>query len=354
MILLGYNLFDLYIKWHCYELINMKLLFYIYGQGSRGKTTFVRFLTSVLNNTTIVLSLGTWKTPFGRLESCGADLLIFDDIDTKGLNSDLVSQLKAYIGRGYVNVAIKHGATFSMPGKGCMFFLANSKWSYKGLGLETDSGWQRRFIYIPLLPGNVPTKNVYLSEIITKDAKSLINWAMAAPDDLLESVSKNAEKLSQYFESTEEPVACGTTFYFTEWFFSKVRVKAKGFSDNNNWEIPAGFREISKTSYKDTLYYSYHLFTEERSEERLSPTAFKVLLCNLVDSLNLENVCWSLARKSRGRTLTGVTLNPQQGVLLSRVEPLIITDLRNAPVCTFCLEKNSQNSLGSFDWKPTV
>ena len=64
-----------------------------------------------------------------------------------------------------------------------MFFLANNnksliclKWSYKRLGLENDSGWQRIFIYIPLIPSKVPTKKVDLSDILTKDAGGLINW----------------------------------------------------------------------------------------------------------------------------------------------------------------------------------
>ena len=58
---------------------------------------------------------------------------------------------------------------------------------------------------------------------------------MAAPDDLLENVSKNTENISRYFESTQSAATGGTTSYFTDWFFSNVRVKDKGSSDTTEW-----------------------------------------------------------------------------------------------------------------------
>ena len=64
--------------------------------------------------------------------------------------------------------------------------------------------------------------------------------------------------------------------------------------------------------------------------------------------------CQNSNRKNRGLTLTCVTLDSNKGVLIPRPEPQIITDLRNEPVCTFCIERKSQKILGIFDWEPFI
>ena len=294
------------------------------------------------------MTLSNWKSAFGKLQAYGAKLLIFDEVDHLGLNSATISDYKSYITGGYVEAAERHIRSVQIKGGGLIIFTSNHKWNYKKQNLENDSGWVRRFIFLPIYQfGKKSKRDPNLENSLVADVSGLINWGMAVQKEVVEDVCNNAQVFSNYLEQQAGLARKEIKFLVWEWFYASVRLEPSS-------RVFAGIKEKEKTIYRDTLYYDYREYSENNNLPWATPTDFKNIMEDLVQSLDLPNVKWNeqKPRSDRGVYLRGVTLDLNVGSPIEERIPEVITNLKNFSLRTYRTADHPFENLGII--KPSV
>ena len=99
---------------------------------------------------------------------------------------------------------------------------------------------------------------------------------------------------------------------------------------------------------------------EKRPDSRVDHKVFKPLILKLINSPNFQykNVVLSSKKEDTrtnrrfvsGLVIKNITLNPDRGEVMKRVELEIITKLRNLPLDNFVVEEDSKKIIKSFNW----
>ena len=108
-----------------------QVAFYLYGKAGTGKSTFVKFLIQLLGGSCTSLTIDQCKGRFGKYKAIGASLVIFDEIDSRGLTSTAVNHIKYFISGGSLGTAVIYEGPASLLGEGLMVFTSNFLWDEK-------------------------------------------------------------------------------------------------------------------------------------------------------------------------------------------------------------------------------